>query len=305
MEWKEALVGFKNFLLIDKSLSENTLEAYLRDVNSFLQYFNDNSYEIPNPAEIKIEHVQEFLIYLNDNKLMSESSQARCLSGIRSFYKYLLYEDVIDYNPLELVKSPSIVRKLPQVLSFEEIEMIENTLDVSIPENFRNKAMIETLYSCGLRVSELVNLKLSNLRFEDEIIFVHGKGDKQRVVPIGHYAIKLIDLYIKDIRINLKIKKGHEDYVFLNHRRGKCLTRVYVFLMIKQAAKDAGIKKKISPHTFRHSFATHLLEGGADLVAIQMMLGHEYITTTEIYTHICKDYLVDTVLSFHPRYKIR
>ena len=304
MKWEEALLGFKNFLLIDKSLSENTLEAYLRDVNSFLQYLNDNFYEIPNPAEVKMEHVQEFLIYLNDNKVMNERSQARCLSGIKSFYKYLLYEDVIDYNPLELVKSPSIVRKLPQVLSFEEIEMIENVLDVSIAKNFRDRAMIETLYSCGLRVSELVNLKLSNLRFDDKIIFVHGKGDKQRIVPIGRYAIKLIKFYVEYNRVSLDIQKGHEDYVFLN-QKGKRLTRIYVFSMIKQAAEKAGIKKKISPHTFRHSFATHLLEGGADLRAIQMMLGHESITTTEIYTHIDKEYLADAILSFHPRYKIR
>ena len=304
MNWEDALLGFKQFLLIDKSLSNNTLEAYLRDVKSFQEYLEENFMSIPPPAEIKIEHVQQFLIYLNEKRLMSENSQARCLSGIRAFYKYLLYEDAIKYNPLELVESPRIMRKLPQVLSFEEIEIIENAMDASTPEGFRNKAMIEAMYSCGLRVSELVNLKLSNLRFKDDIIFVHGKGNKQRIVPIGGYAIKLIKLYLNDIRVHIKIQKGHEDYVFLNHR-GKQLTRVYVFLMIKQAAENAGIKKVISPHTFRHSFATHLLEGGADLRAIQTMLGHESITTTEIYTHIDRQYLTDTILSYHPRYKVR
>jgi integrase/recombinase XerD len=304
MKWESALRGFKQFLLIDKSLSNNTLEAYLRDVKSFQNYLEEIFAPIPNPDAIKIEQVQQFLIYLNDNKLMNENSQARCLSGIRAFYNYLAYEDVIKYNPLDLVESPRIMRKLPQVLSFEEIEMIENAMDVSIRENFRNKAMIETLYSCGLRVSELVNLKLSNLRFKDEIIFVHGKGNKQRIVPIGKYAIKLIKLYIKTIRTDLKIQKGQEDYVFLNHKRGKQLTRVYVFMMIKQVAEQAGIQKTISPHTFRHSFATHLLEGGADLRAIQMMLGHESITTTEIYTHIDRQYLADAILSYHPRYKV-
>ena len=302
--WEEALLGFKHFLLVDKSLSNNTLEAYLRDVKLFQKHLEENFLVIPDPVAIKMEHVQQFLIYLNENKLMNENSQARCLSGIRAFYRYLVYEDAISYNPLELVESPRIMRKLPQVLSFEEIEMIENAMDVSNPENFRNKAMIETLYSCGLRVSELVNLKLSNLRFKDEVIFVHGKGNKQRIIPIGRYAIKLIRLYIETIRSHLKIQKGHEDFVFLNHKRGKQLTRVYVFLMIKQAVENAGIQKVISPHTFRHSFATHLLEGGADLRAIQMMLGHESITTTEIYTHIDRQYLADTILSFHPRYKV-
>ncbi len=304
MNWEDALLGFKNFLLVDKSLSNNTLFAYLHDVELLQEYLQKDFVQIPDPVELKMENIQKFVNYLNEEKQMSENSQARCLSGIKSFYKYLLYEDLISYNPLELVESPRRVRKLPQVLSFEEIEEIENTMDVSKPEHFRDKAIIETLYSCGLRVSELVNLKLSNLRFKDNIIFVHGKGNKQRIVPIGRYAIKLINLYIKDIRVHLHIQKGHEDYVFLN-RRGKQLTRVYVFSMIKQAAEKAGIQKTISPHTFRHSFATHLLEGGADLRAIQMMLGHESITTTEIYTHIDRQYLEDAILSYHPRYKIR
>jgi integrase/recombinase XerD len=257
-----------------------------------------------NLVEVKIEHVQKFLIHLNENIGISENSQARCLSGIRAFYKYLLYEDVINYNPLEFVDSPKTVRKLPQVLSFEEIIRIEDAMDVSKPETFRDKVMIETLYSCGLRVSELVNLKISNLRFRSRVIFVRGKGDKQRIVPIGRYAIRLIKLYINGTRAQLKIQKGHEDYVFLN-RRGKKLTRVYVFSMIKKAVENAGIQKTVSPHTFRHSFATHLLDRGADLNAIKMMLGHESITTTEIYTHIDRQYLADAILSCHPRYKIR
>ena len=304
MKWEDALLGFKHFLLVDKSLSKNTLDAYLRDVKSLQNYLEEHFAILPAPEEIKMEDVQQFLIYLNESKLVTETSQARCLSGIKAFYKYLMYEDLIKYNPLELVESPKIMRKLPQILSFEEIEKMEEAMDVSKPEHFRDKAMIETLYSCGLRVSELVNLKLSNLRLKDELIFVQGKGNKQRIVPIGKYAVNLIKLYVNDIRVHIKIQKGHEDYVFLN-RRGKQLTRVYVFSMIKQAAQNAGIKKVISPHTLRHSFATHLLEGGADLIAIQAMLGHESITTTEIYTHIDREYLADTILSFHPRYKVR
>jgi integrase/recombinase XerD len=304
MEWEKALAGFEHFLVIDKSLSDNTKSAYLHDVKSLQQYFKEVGYPLPKPDKLKIEHIQGFINYMNEDKHISENSQARCLSGIKSFHKYLLYEDAIKYNPLDLIESPKIIRKLPQVLSFEEIEQIENAMDVSIPEHFRDKTMIETLYSCGLRVSELVNLRLSNLHFMEEIILVEGKGNKQRIVPIGAYAIKLINIYVNDIRTHMKIAKGHEDYVFLN-RSGKQLTRVYIFTMIKQAAKNAGIQKTISPHTFRHSFATHLLEGGADLRAIQMMLGHESIATTEIYTHIDNQYLADAILSYHPRYKIR
>ena len=302
MTWEEAIKGFKNFLRIDKSLSDNTLNAYTRDVTSFVTYLENNQKEHLSPLDVKKEDIQNFLIYLHQKKKISETSQARLLSGLRTFFKYLLYEDLININPMDLIESPTITRKLPQVLSFEEIELIENSMDVSKPEWFRNKVIVETLYACGLRVSELVNLKLSNLKFADGFIIVLGKGNKQRIVPIGSYAIKLINLYINDIRIHLSVQKGHEDFVFLN-RRGKQLTRVYVFTMIKEAVENAGIKKTISPHTFRHSFATHLLEGGADLRAIQMMLGHESITTTEIYTHIDRQYLEDAILSYHPRYK--
>jgi len=300
MLWDNLISGFKSFLQIDKGLSGNTIEAYLHDVSLLQKHLQRQG--ISSPFQVKMEDISFFLHELNNKKAMNESSQARCLSGVRAFYKYLLHEDLIGYNPFELIESPKLTRKLPQILSFEEIEAIEGAFDLSKPENFRDKTMIETLYSCGLRVSELVNLKLSNLRFKEGIIFVYGKGNKQRIVPIGRYAIKLINLYIKEYRVHIKIQKGHENYLFLT-RRGKQLTRVYVFLMVKQAVKDAGIQKTISPHTFRHSFATHLLEGGADLRSIQMMLGHESITTTEIYTHIDRQYLADTIRSCHPRYK--
>ena len=304
MEWEDAIRGFRNFLRIEKSLSDNTITAYLRDVHSLINYLEDNQKTNRSPLDITKEDIQDYLIYLHRETNISEMSQARRLSGLRAFYKYLLYEDSINVSPMEWIESPAITRKLPTVLSFEEIELIENTIDVSSPECFRNKAIIETLYACGLRVSELVNLKLSNLKFADGFIIVQGKGDKQRIVPIGTYAIKLMNHYINDIRVHLPIKQEYVDIVFLN-RRGKRLTRVFVFMMIKEAVEKAGIKKTISPHTFRHSFATHLLEGGADLRAIQMMLGHESITTTEIYTHIDRHYLEDAILSYHPRYKVK
>ena len=303
MTWENALSEFRSFLRIEKSLSENTLEAYIRDVTSFMVYLEDNTGH-SSPLTVKKEDIQDFLNYLNTDKEITETSQARYLSGLRAFFKYLLYEDKIESSPIDLISSPRIKRKLPEGLCIEEIERIGNSIDVSKPEGFRDKTIIETMYSCGLRVSELVNLKLSNLKFNDGFIIVQGKGDKQRLVPIGSYAIKLINHYKDEIRTHIPIKKGHEDFVFLN-RRGTQLTRVYVFTMLKQAVENAGIKKTISPHTLRHSFALHLLEGGADLRAVQMMLGHESITTTEIYLHIDKEYLKDTILSFHPRYKLK
>jgi len=303
MTWEEALSEFRSFLRIEKSLSENTIEAYLGDITSFMVYLEDNK-GYSSPLAVEKEDIQDFLNYLNEDKEFTETSQARRLSGLKAFYKYLLYEDKIDHNPMDLVEYPKVTRKLPEVLSVEEIELIENAIDVSKPEGHRNRAIIETLYSCGLRVSELVNLKLSNLKFNDGFIIVQGKGDKQRIVPIGNHAIKFIKLYTKGHRKQIDIKKGHKDFVFLNHR-GTQLTRVYIFTMLKQAVENAGITKTISPHTFRHSFATHLLEGGADLRAVQMMLGHESITTTEIYLHINREYLKDAIFSFHPRYKLK
>lgn len=303
MEWDDALKGFRNFLRLEKSLSGNTVEAYVRDVQTFVNYLEDSNTAV-SPLNIEREHIQNFLTYLNQEINISEASQARCMSGLRSFYKYLLYEGCLNVDPVELIEVPVVTRKLPTVLSFEEILSIEDVIDASTPEGFRNKAIIETLYACGLRVSELVNLKLSDLRFDDGFILVWGKGSKQRLVPIGSYAITLMGHYINDIRVHLPVQKEYQDVVFLN-RRGRQLTRVFVFGMIKEAAEKAGIKKTISPHTLRHSFATHLLEGGADLRVIQMMLGHESITTTEIYTHIDRHYLEETILSFHPRYKAR
>jgi integrase/recombinase XerD len=294
----DLLLNFKNFLRIDKGLSDNTIEAYLYDVSVLENYISKQGESL---LTVTLEDIPGFLQSLNEK--INETSQARRLSGIRAFYKYLLYEDLILNNPFDLIESPKLTRKLPQTLSFEEIERIEEAFDLSKPENFRNKTIIETLYSCGLRVSEVVNLKKSNLFFKQDFITVIGKGDKQRLVPIGSYAKKLIIMYIDSYRVHLPIQKGHEDYVFLN-RRGKKLSRVSVFTMIKQAVQDAGIHKEVSPHTFRHSFATHLLEGGADLRSIQTMLGHESITTTEIYTHIDREYLADTILSCHPRYKV-
>ena len=298
----DLLLGFKNFLRIDKGLFNNTIEAYLHDILLLMEYLTTKG--IQSPMKVTIEDIPHFLQYLNEEKNINEASQARCLSGIRAFYKYLIYEDLISYSPFDLIESPKLARKLPNILSIKEIEQIENAFDLSKSENFRNKTIIETLYSCGLRVSELVELKISNLYFQQEFIMITGKGGKQRIVPIGRHARKLIMMYIDDIRVHLPIQKDCEDYVFLN-RRGRKLTRVYVFTMIKQIVKDAGIHKEVSPHTFRHSFATHLLEGGADLRSIQVMLGHESITTTEIYTHINREYLIDTILSYHPRYKVK
>jgi len=293
------LIGFKNFLRIDKGLSDNTIESYLDDVLALERFIGKQGKSL---LTVTMEDIPAFLRYLSQT--INETSQARRVSGIRAFYKFLLYEDLISHNPFDLIESPKLSRKLPQTLNFEEIEQVENAFDLSKKENFRNKAIIETLYSCGLRVSELVNLKKSNLYFRQEFIKVIGKGNKQRLVPVGRYAKKLITTYINEYRVHLPIQKGHEDYIFLNHR-GKRLSRVYVFSMVKQIVKDAGIEKEVSPHTFRHSFATHLLEGGADLRSIQMMLGHESITTTEIYTHIDRAYLADTILSFHPRYRVK
>jgi len=301
MSQTDLLSNFKDYLRIDKGLSDNTITAYLYDVSLLMEYLEERDI---SPLKTTVDDIPPFLQNLNDKHCMNEASQARCLSGLRAFYKYLHYEDLIAYNPFELIESPKLARKLPQTLSFEEIEKIENAFDLSKPENFRDKTIIETLYSCGLRVSEAVNLKISNLYFPQDFIMIIGKGDKQRIVPIGSYAKKLITMYIDDIRVHLPIQKGHEDFVFLN-RRGRGLTRVHVFCMIKRAVKEAGIDKEVSPHTFRHSFATHLLEGGADLRSIQMMLGHASITTTEIYTHINREYLADAILSYHPRYKVK
>ena len=298
MNWKSYITGFKSYLKLERSLSGNSVEAYLHDINLLDRYLNFNKLNI-SPAEIKLNNLQDFLKWINELG-MSATSQARIISGIKGFYKYLLMENLVINNPSQLLEAPRIGRKLPDTLNIEEINRLIEAIDLSKPEGTRNKTILETLYSCGLRVSELVNLKISNMHLEIGFLKVTGKGDKERLVPIGSVATKFIRLYIESVRNHLNVKPGNEDIVFLN-RRGSKLTRVMIFTIIKGLAKKINLKKKISPHTFRHSFATHLIEGGADLRAVQEMLGHESITTTEIYTHLDRDYLRQTILEHHPR----
>jgi integrase/recombinase XerD len=297
-DWIPYINGFKAYLKLERSLSSNSVEAYVRDVQKLTQYFEATGLN-PNPDRLELQHLQNFLKWINELG-MTARSQARIISGLKAFYKYLLLENIVQKDPTELLEAPKIGRKLPSVLNINEIDQIIGTIDLSKPEGERNKAMLETLYGCGLRVSELVNLKISNLFFNDGFIRVTGKGDKERLVPVGNSAQKQINIYLHLIRPHIPVKKGNEDFLFLN-RRGSKLTRVMVFTIIKDLAGKAGLKKKISPHTFRHSFATHLVEGGADLRAVQEMLGHESITTTEIYTHLDKEYLRSTIIQFHPR----
>jgi integrase/recombinase XerD len=295
--WDSYKKGFKGYLQLEKSLSDNSVEAYLRDVDKFTQYLQSQG-AIKAPTDVDLKDLQQFVREIGEIG-MTPTSQARIISGIRSFYKYCSAEGLSKKDPTVLLEAPRLKKALPDVLSFEEIEAIISHIDLSKPEGGRNKAILETMYSCGLRVSELVNLKLSNLYTDVGFIRVIGKGDKERLVPIGESAVKFINIYRKDIRVHIPVKPGHEDILFLN-RRGAKLTRVMIFLLLKELVKQAGIKKNISPHTFRHSFATHLVEGGADLRAVQQMLGHESITTTEIYTHLDRDYLRDTLQRFHP-----
>ena len=298
MLWKSEKQGFKSFLKLEKSFSENTIDGYLHDIEKLTQFLEYKKHTL-FPKELELKHFQEFLKWVNELG-MNARSQARMISGIKSFYKYLLLENLIQNNPTSLLETPKIGRKLPDTLSPEDIDRIINAIDLSKPEGERNRAMLDTLYSSGLRVSELVNLKISNLFFNDGFIKVIGKGDKERLVPIGSVAMKHIGLYQKNARCHISVKKGNEDILFLN-RRGTKLSRVMVFIMIKEFVEKSGLKKKVSPHTFRHSFATHLIEGGADLRAVQEMLGHESITTTEIYTHLDRDYLRSAIIQFHPR----
>lgn len=300
MMWQSYIKGFKSYLQLEKSQSENTVEAYLRDVIKFVNYLQNMGLNL-NVDEIKLGHLEGFVKAINELGFDAQS-QSRIISGLRAFYKYLLIEDVVQSNPTELLASPKQARKLPDTLSVEEINLLINSIDLSTPEGTRNRAMLEVLYSCGLRVSELVNLRISNLFLDLEVVKVIGKGDKERFVPIGSQAAKYIKLYREGVRVHVDIQKGEEDILFLN-RRGKRLSRVYVFLVIKECAAAIGLQKVISPHTFRHSFATHLIEGGADLRAVQEMLGHASITTTEIYTHLDRDFLRSTIMQYHPRYK--
>ena len=286
---------YKQYLKLERSLSPKTVEAYLHDIEKLNDFLGGRK----KLEDVKLEDLQDFLAFLYDDKI-SARSQARIISGLKSFYKFMLFDHKITHDPTELLDAPKIGRHLPEVLSLPEIEAILNNIDLSKPEGHRNKAIIEVMYGCGLRVSEVVNLRISNLHFRDNYIRIIGKGDKERLVPIGHTAQNTILLYMEGYRQHLKIKKGEEDFVFLN-RRGSRLSREMIFMMIKEMATAVGIRKTISPHTFRHSFATHLVEGGADLRAVQEMLGHESITTTEIYTHLDREYVKNIIEQYHPR----
>lgn len=296
MSWETSIKGFKSYLQIERSLSDNSVQAYIRDVDKFANY------AIPielSELQVTRADISNFLAQINQ-KNISSRSQARIISGIKAFYKYLIMEDYLKINPTELIESPKIGLKLPDTLSLIEIDKLIAAVDLSNKQGERNRAILETLYSCGLRVSELVNLQLSNIHFKEGYLKVTGKGDKERLAPIGGRAIKYLTIYINEVRNHQNIKKGNEDFVFLNNRGAK-LTRVMIFIIIQKLTEKIGLKKKISPHTFRHSFATHLIEGGADLRAVQEMLGHESITTTEIYTHLDNEYLRSNIIQFHPR----
>lgn len=298
--WQSYLNGFKVYLQLERSLSDHTVENYLRDIEKFTQYLRSiKKHNAPN--QIEEDDIRNFVHWIYDMDL-SPRTQARILSGIKAFYKYLLIEQVCDMDPTEHVEAPKLGRKLPEVLSVEEIEALMACIDHSTLEGQRNRAIIEVLYGCGLRVSELIHLELENLYLNEDILKVLGKGNKERLVPLGREAKKQLIIYIKEVRPQQPIQKSFEHIVFLN-RRGKQLTREMIFTIVKRLGEMAGLNKKISPHSFRHSFATHLIEGGADLRAVQDMLGHESITTTEIYTHVSKDYLREELLKFHPRSK--
>ncbi len=298
MDWLKEIRGFKNFLKLERGLSLNSIEAYIKDTQKLFQF-----QEIKNlnkkPSDINANEIHDFLVFLNSLHLAA-NSQARILSGIKAFYEYLILENLTQTDPTSLISAPKIIRKLPETLHYHEIESMLSLIDLSSPQGTRNKAIIETMYSCGLRVSEVITLKISDCKFEEGFLRIIGKGNKMRLVPIGSQAIKILKIYLSEIRPSTEIQKGQEDVVFLN-RRGKGLSRVMVFLIIKDLAQIAGIRKEVSPHTLRHSFATHLIEGGANLRAVQEMMGHESITTTEIYTHLDREFLQQTLKEFHPR----
>lgn len=297
MKWGQALQDYNHYLKIERGLSENSIKNYAHDIKK-LVFFLDEAKIVESPISISKETLQQFVYEVA--KTINPRSQARIISGLKGFFNYLVFEDYRIENPMDLIEPPKIGRKLPDTLSTDEINDLIAAIDLSKPEGERNRAIIETLYGCGLRVSELTNLRLSDLYFDEDFIKVTGKGDKQRFVPISKLNKKYINLYRNEIRIHQKIEIGHEDFLFLN-RRGKRLTRAMIFTIIKQLAEAIGLKKNISPHTFRHSFATHLLENGADLRAIQQMLGHESITTTEVYMHVNRTHLSKVLNEFHPR----
>ena len=297
MKWQQALLDYKSYLKIERGLSQNSIDSYALDVNKLITYLEHRDLQ-ESPISISSELVHQFVYDIS--KLVNARSQSRIISGLRSFFDYLIFEDYIKVNPLEQIESPKIGRKLPDTLTEADINRLIAAIDLSKPQGERNRAMLETLYSCGLRVSELVGLKISDLFFEEGFLKVTGKGDKQRFVPIVPNTQKLITVYKEQVRVHLPIQPNHQDVLFLN-RRGKQLTRAMIFTIIKDLAEKIDLNKNISPHTFRHSFATHLLENGADLRAIQLMLGHESITTTEIYMHVDKRHLKDVMNTFHPR----
>lgn len=298
--WEPYKKGFKAYLQLEKSLSDNSVQAYGRDLELLTQFLLEQ-HAHKNPSELILKDLQQFLKFIGDLG-MSSTSQARIISGIKAFYRYCLLEDISKTDPTTLLEAPKLKRALPDTLSFEEIEQLIGQIDHSKAEGGRNKAILETMYSCGLRVSEVVNLKISQLYLDVGFIRVVGKGDKERLIPIGSSAIKYITIYKNEIRVHASPQKGSEDILFLNNR-GQKLSRVMIFYIIKDLAMKAGIKKAVSPHTFRHSFATHLVEGGADLRAVQEMLGHVSITTTEIYTHLDRDFLKKTLEQFHPSFQ--
>jgi integrase/recombinase XerD len=298
--WESYKKGFLIYLQLEKSLSPNTIDAYSLDLDKLIQFLQIKNLHI-GPNDLQLTHLQEYLKWIAEMG-MSERSQARIISGIKAFYKYCFQEEIAKQDPTELLSAPKLKKALPDTLTFEEIEAIIAQIDLSKPEGVRNKAMLEILYSCGLRVSELINMRRSHLYLDIGFVRVIGKGDKERLIPIGSDAIKHLQIYLQEIRTKQQEKKGNEDIAFLN-KRGSKLSRIMVFYIIKEMAAKADIKKNISPHTFRHSFATHLVEGGADLRAVQEMLGHESITTTEIYTHLDRNFLRDTLNRFHPGFK--
>jgi integrase/recombinase XerD len=297
MKWQHALKDYTVYLKLERGLSKNSIQSYTRDIEKLMSYLDSHSISV-NPIQIEKDTILQFIYEIA--KVINPRSQARIISGLKSFFNYLIFEDYRKDNPLDLIESPKIGRKLPDTLSENEIDKLIQAIDLGSNEGERNRAMLETLYGCGLRVSELIDLKISDLFFEEDFIKVTGKGNKQRFVPISSVNKKYINIYRKEIRVHLNIQEGFQDILFLN-RRGKQLTRAMIFTIVKNLAVSIGLHKNISPHTFRHSFATHLLENGADLRAIQQMLGHESITTTEIYMHVDRSHLAEVMNNFHPR----
>jgi integrase/recombinase XerD len=298
MGWELYVKQFKNYLKLERSLAQNSIDAYLHDVRLFAQFMEIKGLSL-NPEEVKPKHIHDFLEHVNELGLAAHS-QARIISGLKAYFRFLLNEGDIQKDPMVLIESPKLGRKLPDTLDYNEIEQLLSAIDLSTPEGMRNRTILETLYGSGLRVSELVGLKRENVFLDVDFLRVLGKGSKERLVPLGSDSKKYLTMYMNEVRVHIPIKPGNESFVFLN-RRGSKLSRVMVFMVIKDLAAKIGLKKKISPHTFRHSFATHLIEGGADLRAVQEMLGHESITTTEIYTHLDRDYLRQVITQFHPR----